>query len=41
MTLEDDKSSIPLDNFKDRRVSLIDSTGMQEATEDCQYTEVI
>ena len=41
MNFQDDIQSIPVDNFKDHYVLVFDLTSMQDATEDCQYPEVI
>ena len=41
MNFQDDISSIPIDNFKDHYVLVFDLTSMQDATENCHYTELV
>ena len=41
MNFQDDIPSIPIDNFKDHYVLVFDLTSMQDATENCQYPELI
>ena len=41
MNFEDDISSISIDNFKDHYLLLFDLTSMQDATENCHYTEPV
>ena len=41
MNLQDDTPSIPIDNFKDHYVLVFDLTSMQDATEYCQYPELV
>ena len=38
---QDDVSSIPIDIFKDHFVLVFDLSSMQDATENCQYTDII
>ena len=40
MNLQDDIPSIPIDNFKDHYVLVIDLTSMQVATENCHCPEL-
>ena len=40
MNFQDDIPSIPVDNFKDHYVLVIDLTSMQDATEHCDYPEL-
>ena len=41
MNFQDDIPSIPVDNFKDHYVLVFDLTSMQDATEHCDYPELI
>ena len=41
MNLQDDIPSIPIDDFKDHYVLVIDLTSMQDATENCHYPELV
>ena len=41
MNFQDDISSIPVDKFKDHYVIVYDLTSMQDATEHCDYPELI
>ena len=41
MNFQDDIASITLDNFKDNHVLVFDLTPMQDATEICQYPELV
>ena len=41
MNFQDDIPSIPVDNFKDHYVLVVDLTSMQDATEHCHYPEII
>ena len=41
MNFQDDNPSIPIDKFKDHNVLVFDLTSMQDATENCQYPELI
>ena len=41
MNFQDDIPSIPFDNFKDHYVLVFDLTSMQDATENCQYPELV
>ena len=41
MNFQDDFPSIPFDNFKDHYVLVFDLTSMQDATENCQYPELV
>ena len=41
VNFRDDIPSIPLDNFKDHYVLVFDLTSMQDATENCQYPELV
>ena len=41
MNFQDDIPSIPIDNFKDHYVLVFDLTSMQDATENCQYPELV
>ena len=41
MNFQDDIPSIPIDNFKDHFVLVFDLTSMQNATEKCQYPELV
>ena len=41
MIFQDDFPSISVDNFKDHYVLMLDLTSMQDATEHCQYPELI
>ena len=41
MNFQDDIPSIPIANFKDYYVLVFDLTSMQDATENCQYPELI
>ena len=38
---QDDIPSIRIDNFKDRYVLVFDLTSMQDATENCHYSELV
>ena len=38
---QDDIPSIPIDNFKDHYVLVIDLTSMQDGTEICHYPELV
>ena len=40
MNFQDVIPSIPIDNFKDHYVLVFDLTLMQDATENCHYTEL-
>ena len=40
MNFQDDKPSIPVDNFKDHYVLVFDLTLIQDATEHCHYPEL-
>ena len=41
MNFQDDIPSIPIDNFKDHYVLVFDLTSLQDATEICQYPELV
>ena len=41
MNSQDDIPSIPIDNFKDHYVLVSDLTSMQDATENCNYPELV
>ena len=41
MNFQDDIPSIPAENFKDHYVLMLDLTSMQDANEQCHYTELI
>ena len=41
VSFQDDILSIPVDNFKDHYVLMFDLNSMQDATEHCQYPELI
>ena len=41
MNIQDDIPSIPIDNFKDHYVLVFDLTSMQDATENCNYPELV
>ena len=41
MNFQDDIPSIPIDNFKEHYVLVFDLTSMQDATENCQYPELV
>ena len=41
MIFQDDIPSIPIDNFKDHYVLVLDLTSIQDATEICHYTELV
>ena len=41
MNFQDDKPSIPIDDFKDHYVLVFDLTSMQDATESCHYPELV
>ena len=41
MNFQDDTPSIPIDIFEDHYVLVFDLTSMQEATEHCNYPELI
>ena len=41
MNFQDDIPSIPIDNFQDHYVPVFDLTSMQDATEFCQYPELV
>ena len=41
MNFQDDIASIPMDDFKDHYVLVFDLTSMQDATENCQYLELV
>ena len=41
MNFQDDIPSVPIDNFKDHYVLVFDLTSMQDATENCQYPELV
>ena len=41
MNFQDDIHSIPIDGFKDNSVLVFDLTSMQDATENCHYTELV
>ena len=41
MVFQDDIPSIPIDEFKDHYVRVSDLTSMQDATENCHYTELV
>ena len=41
MNLQDDIPSIPIDNFKDHYVLVIDLPSMQDATGNCHYPELV
>ena len=40
MNFQDDIPSIPIDNFKDHYVLIFDLTSMEDATENCHYSEL-
>ena len=41
MNFQDHIPSIPIDNFKDHYVLVLDLTSMQDATENCHYPELV
>ena len=41
MNFQDDLPSVPVDKFKNHYVLVFDLTSMQDATEHCQYPELI
>ena len=41
MNFQDDIPSIPIDDFKDHYVLVFDLTSVQDATENCQYPELV
>ena len=41
MNFQDDLPSIPIDDFKDHYVLVLDLTSMQDATENCHYPELV
>ena len=41
MKFQDDITSIPIDNFKDHYVLVFELTSMQDATENCNYPEIV
>ena len=41
MNFQDDIPSIPIDDFKDHYVQVLDLTSMQGATENCQYPKLV
>ena len=41
MNFQDDIPSIPIDDFNDHYVLVFDLTSMQNATEDCHYSEFV
>ena len=41
MNFQDDIPSIPIDNFKDHYVLVLDLTSMQDATTNCHYRELV
>ena len=41
MNFQGDIPSIPIDNFKDHYVLVLDLTSMQDATENCHYAELV
>ena len=41
MNFQDDIRSVPIDNFKDHYVLVFDLTSMQDATENCHYSELV
>ena len=41
MSFQDDIPSIPIDNFNDHYVLVLDLTSMQDATENCHYPELV
>ena len=41
MKFQDDIPSIPIDDFKDHYVLVFDLTSMQDATENCQFPELV
>ena len=41
MNFQDDIPSIPIDDFKDQYVLVVDLTSMQDATENCHYLELV
>ena len=41
MILQDDIPSIPVDNFKDHYVLVLDLTSLQDATEKCHFPELV
>ena len=41
MNFQDDIPSIPINDFKDHYVLVFDSTSMQDATENCHYSELV
>ena len=41
MSFQDDIPSIPIDNFKDHYVLVFDLTSMQDATENCDYSQLV
>ena len=40
MNLRDDNPSIPIDDFEDHYVLVVDLTSMQDATENCDHLEL-
>ena len=41
MNFQDDFPSIPIDHFKDHHVLVFDMISLQDATENCQYPELV
>ena len=41
MNFQDDVHSIPIDDFKDHYVLVFDLTSIQDATENCHYSELV
>ena len=41
MNFQDDIPSIPIDDFKHHYVLVFDLTSIQDATENCHYTELV
>ena len=41
MNFQDDIPSIPIDDFKDHYLLVLDLTSMQDATENCHYPELV
>ena len=41
MKLQDDITSVPIDNFKDHYVVVFELTSMQDSTENCHYPELV
>ena len=41
MNFQDDNPSIPIDDFKDHYVLVLDLSSMQDATENCHYPELV